>query len=143
MSQLLALKGRDISNESGHHENLKKEADQGSWSNGSDQNSSDVNLDSSRTPVLNTTTTSSASSQLHGKNLFPSNLRPSTITQLLQAGSSRSDFQCLKVDPHHQMVQSEESFCHVFVNGGAGASGVEDQQPSFWPWPAEQHNYFH
>ncbi|PON33352.1 Octamer-binding transcription factor [Parasponia andersonii] len=150
-AELSALKGRDnTSNESGRDQNLKKEADQGSWSNGSDQNSSDVNLDISRTPlVINTTTTiSSASSQLvHGKNLFPSNLRPSTITQLLQgsSSSSRSDFQCLKVDPH-QMVQSEESFCNMFVNGGGGGGttgGVEDQQPSFWPWAPEQHNYFH
>ncbi|XP_062106677.1 homeobox-leucine zipper protein ATHB-20-like isoform X2 [Humulus lupulus] len=165
-AELSSLKGRDISNDSGrdhhhhhhhhHHQNFKKEAaDQGSWSNGSDENSSDVNLDISRPPLINTTTTttttSSASSQLV-QNLFPSTLRPSSITQLLQgSSSSRSDFQCLKqADPHHhhQLVQSEESFCNLFVNGTTAATataataGVEDQQPSFWPWP-EQHNYFH
>ncbi|KAL5582328.1 hypothetical protein UlMin_014770 [Ulmus minor] len=126
-AELSALKG---CSEAGHHDNLKKEGD-GSWSNGS-ENSSDVNLDISRTPVINSPPTS----QRHGKNLFPSNLRPSTITQLLQ-GSSRSDqLQCLKVDHHnHQIAQDQEGFCNMF-------NGVEEQQ-GFWPWaPPEQH-YFH
>ncbi|KAH7532627.1 hypothetical protein FEM48_Zijuj04G0041700 [Ziziphus jujuba var. spinosa] len=123
-AELSTLKGRD-SNEAGLS-NLKKE-NEGSWSNGS-ENSSDINLEISRTPVIN----SPASSQINGKNFFPSTLRPSSITQFLQ-GTSRSDIQGLKVDQHHhhQMVQ-EESFCNMF-------NGIEDQQ-GFWPWP-EQHQF--
>ena len=157
MRQLSTLKGRDYSSEAGRENHKKDQADQGSWSNGSDQNSSDINLDISRTPIVNNnTSTSSASSHqlaVHGKNLFPSSLRPaSSITQLLQ-GSSRSDLHCLKVNDHpHQMLQSDESFCNMFVNGSAAAAAaaatatataVEADQPpaGFWPWP-EQH-YFH
>ncbi|XWS32855.1 hypothetical protein CRYUN_Cryun22dG0025900 [Craigia yunnanensis] len=115
-AELLALKTKD-SNEI----SIKKE-NEGSWSNGSD-NSCDVNLDISRTTVI----TSQASSQLSSKHLFPSSIRPPSITQLLQ-GSSRPDLQCLKLD---QVVQ-EESFCHMF-------NGVDEQQ-GFWPW-AEQQNF--
>ncbi|KAK6256026.1 Homeobox domain - like 10 [Theobroma cacao] len=115
-AELLALKTKD-SNEI----SIKKE-NEGSWSNGSD-NSCDVNLDISRKTVI----TSPVSSQLSSKHLFPSSVRPASMTQLLQ-GSSRPDLQCLKLD---QVVQ-EESFCHMF-------NGVEEQQ-GFWPW-AEQQNF--
>ncbi|XWS44281.1 hypothetical protein CRYUN_Cryun15aG0031400 [Craigia yunnanensis] len=115
-AELLALKTKD-SNEI----SIKKE-NEGSWSNGSD-NSCDVNIDISRTTVI----TSPASSQLSSKHLFPSSIRPTSMTQLLQ-GSSRPDLQCLKLD---QVVQ-EESFYHMF-------NGVDEQQ-GFWPW-AEQQNF--
>ncbi|XP_022740530.1 homeobox-leucine zipper protein ATHB-20-like [Durio zibethinus] len=115
-AQLLSLKTKD-SNEI----SIKKE-NEGSWSDGSD-NSCDVNLDISRTTVINGT----PSSQLSSKHLFPSSIRPASMTQLLQ-GSSRPDLQCPKLD---QVVQ-EESFCHMF-------NGVDEQQ-GFWPW-GEQQNF--
>lgn len=122
-SELLALKSKD-SNEVNHH--LKKETDQGSWSNGSTENSSDVNLDISRTPVI----TSSVSSHLSSKQLFPSSIRPTSMTQLLHASSRPADLHCLKLD---QMVQ-EESFCNMF-------NGMEEQQTGFWQWPDQQQNF--
>ncbi|KAH7554601.1 hypothetical protein ACOSP7_027960 [Xanthoceras sorbifolium] len=124
-SELLALKSskdsKDVNN------NLKRETDQGSWSNGSTENSSDVNLDMSRTAVI--TSPSAVSSHLISKQLFPitSNIRPTSMTQLLQA-SSRPDLHCLKLD---QMVQQEESYCNMF-------NGIEEQQTGFWQWPEQQ-----
>ncbi|KAK7316362.1 hypothetical protein VNO77_35343 [Canavalia gladiata] len=85
----------------------------GTISNGS-ENSSDINLDLSRTPVMN----SPVSSQ-NGKSLLPSSLKPNSITQLLQC-SSRSDLQ-------------DEGFCNMFHN--------IDEQQNFWPWPEQ--NQFH
>ncbi|XP_030954214.1 homeobox-leucine zipper protein HAT7-like [Quercus lobata] len=113
-AELLALKNRD-KNEVGV-KCIKKEAE-GSWSNGS-ENSCDINLDISRTPVMN----SPVSSQLSSHHLFPSSLRPTSMTQLLQ-GSSRPDLQSLKID---HMAQ-DESFCNMFT-------GIEEQH-NFWPWP--------
>ncbi|KAK7271743.1 hypothetical protein RJT34_27896 [Clitoria ternatea] len=109
-AELQNLKGSRDCCETGT--NLKKENDQGSWSNGSD-NSSDVNLDLSRTPVMN----SPVSSQ-NGKSLLPNSLKPTSIAQLLQC-SSRSDIQ-------------DESFCNMFHN--------IDEQQNFWPWP-DQHQF--
>ncbi|KAF3444773.1 hypothetical protein FNV43_RR14466 [Rhamnella rubrinervis] len=132
-AELSTLKGRDA-NEGGHGlSNIKKENDQGSWSNGSD-NSSDINMEISRSTQA---TNSPASSQINAKNLFSSTLRPaSSLTQFLQ-GSSRPDLQGLKVDHHHHhhQVAQEETFCNMF-NGG----GIEDQQ-GFWPWPDQQHHF--
>ncbi|XP_027359248.1 homeobox-leucine zipper protein ATHB-20-like [Abrus precatorius] len=108
-AELQTLKGRDCC-ETGTR-SLKKETE-GSWSNGS-ENSSDINLDLSRTPVMN----SPVSSQ-NGKSLLPTSLKPTSITQLLQC-SSRSDLQ-------------DESFCNMFHN--------IDEQQNFWPWP-EQHQF--
>ncbi|KAK7381313.1 hypothetical protein VNO78_33906 [Psophocarpus tetragonolobus] len=109
-AELQTLKSRDCC-ETGTV-SLKKETE-GSWSNGSN-NSSDINLDLSRTPVMN----SPVSSQ-KGKNLLPSSLKPTSITQLLQC-SSRSDLQ-------------DESFCNMFHN--------IDEQQNFWPWPDQQHHF--
>ncbi|XP_061358029.1 homeobox-leucine zipper protein ATHB-20-like [Gastrolobium bilobum] len=94
---------------------LKKETE-GSWSNGS-ENSSDINLDLSRTPIMN----SPVSSQ-NGKSLLLSttSLKPTSITQLLQCSSSRSDLQ-------------DESLCNMFHN--------IDEQQNFWPWPEQQHHF--
>ncbi|XP_030513198.2 homeobox-leucine zipper protein ATHB-20-like [Rhodamnia argentea] len=119
-AELLVLKGRDTNEAPG---NLKKEIERSYWSNGS-ENSSDINLDISRTSVMN----SPASSQFSNKHHFTSSMRPSVTAQLLH-GSTRSDLQCFKVD--HQGVQ-EESFCNMFNNG------MEDHH-GFWPWAEQQH----
>lgn len=117
MIQLLSLKKKDP-----NEVNLKKETE-GSWSNGSDNNSSDANLDISRAAAI----TSPVSSHLSSKQLFPSSIRPITMTQPLHhQGSARPDLQCPKMD---QMVQ-EESFCNMF-------NGIEEQQ-GFWQWPEQQ-----
>ena len=113
--QLQTLKRRDC-NETGTVISLKKETDQGSWSNGSN-NSSEINLDLSRTPVMN----SPVSSSLNGKTLLPTSLKPTSITQLLQC-SSRSDLQ-------------DESFCNMFH--------IIDEQQNFWPWPDHQQQQQH
>lgn len=110
-SQLHALKNRDCC-ETGTI-NLKKETDQGSWSNGSD-NSSNINLDLSRTPIMN----SPVSCQNGKSQLLPNSLKPTSITQLLQC-SSRSDLQ-------------DENFTNMFHN--------IDEQQNFWPW-TEQHHF--
>lgn len=118
--QLQTLKSRDCC-EGGTTISLKKEAE-GSWSNGSTDNSSDINLDLSRTPVMN----SPVSSDQNGTKmqLLSASLKPITsMTQLLQCSSSRSDLQ-------------EESFCNMFHN-------IDDQQQSFWPWPEQNHTHFH
>nr|ACU19873.1 unknown [Glycine max] len=113
-AELQTLKSRDCS-ETGTVISLKKETE-GSWSNGSN-NSSEINLDLSRTPVMN----SPVSSSLNGKTLLPTSLKPTSITQLLQC-SSRSDLQ-------------DESFCNMFHN--------IDEQQNFWPWPDHQQHQFH
>ncbi|CAJ1946952.1 unnamed protein product [Sphenostylis stenocarpa] len=110
-AELQTLKNRDCCET--ETINLKKETE-GSWSSGSN-NSSEINLDLSRTPVMN----SPVSSQ-NGKSLLPTSLKPTSLTQLLQC-SSRSDLQ-------------DESFCNMFHN--------IDEQQNFWPWP-EQQQQFH
>ncbi|KAL6325208.1 hypothetical protein AAG906_023053 [Vitis piasezkii] len=118
-AELLALKSREPKGVGPI--NLNKENDQISWSNGS-ENSSGINLDISRTTLIN----SPVSSQLSSKQFFPSSLRPASITQLLQ-GSPRSDIHCQKID---QIVQ-DESFCNIF-------SGISDQS-GLWAWPEQDH----
>lgn len=102
--------------------NPKKETDQGSWSNAS-ENGHDANLDISITTVA---TSPVSNSQLSTKLLFSTSIRPTSMTQLLQSSSPRPDLQCLKVD---QLVQ-EENICNMF-------NGMEEQQ-GFWPWPEQQ-----
>ncbi|KAL5152973.1 Homeobox-leucine zipper protein HAT7 [Glycine soja] len=118
-TELQTLKRRDC-NETGTVISLKKETDQGSWSNGSN-NSSEINLDLSRTPVMNTSPVSSQ----NGKSLLPTtSSKPTSITQLLQC-SSRPDLQ-------------DESFCNMFH--------IIDEQQNFWPWPdhhQQQQHQFH
>ncbi|KAH9740072.1 homeobox-leucine zipper protein HAT7 [Citrus sinensis] len=128
-AELVSLKNKDSNN--GQVIHLKKE-NEGSASNGSD-NSSDINLDISRTQVI---TSPVSSSHLTSKQLFPTSTRPAagSMTQLLQGSSIPDHLQCLKID-HHQMVQvQDESFCHMF-------NGIEEQQAtasSFWQWPGQQ-----
>ncbi|XP_044505251.1 homeobox-leucine zipper protein HAT7-like [Mangifera indica] len=111
-AELLSLKKKDPT-----EVNLKKETE---GSNGSD-NCSDVNLDISTTAVI----TSPVSSHLSSKQLFPSSIRPTNMTQRYDQASARPD---MKMD---QMVQ-DESFCNMF-------NGIEEQQ-GFWQW-SEQHNF--
>ncbi|XP_010242413.1 PREDICTED: homeobox-leucine zipper protein ATHB-13 [Nelumbo nucifera] len=117
-AEILALKSREPTESI----NLNKETE-GSCSNRS-ENSSDINLDISRTPAID----SPLSSHHPSRPLFPSSIvRPASVAQLLQ-NSSRSDLHCPKME---QTVQ-EESFCNMFC-------GI-DEQPGFWPWP-EQHHF--
>ncbi|OAY29828.1 homeobox-leucine zipper protein ATHB-20 [Manihot esculenta] len=123
-SELMALRHREPNST---EFNPKKETDQGSWSNAS-ENSCDINLDISRTPLE---TSPVSNSQLSTKHLFTTaSIRPTSMTQLLQSSSSRQDLHCLKVD---QMVQ-DENFCNMF-------NGMDEHQ-GFWQWPAEQHAAF-
>lgn len=111
-AELQSLKNRECC-ETGTVVSQKKDTE-GSWSNGSN-NSSEINLDLSRTPVMN----SPVSSQ-NGKSLIPSSHnKPTSMTQLLQC-SSRSDLQ-------------DESFCNMFHN--------IDEQQNFWPWTEQQHQF--
>lgn len=112
-AELMALKSVEATGIGIETNDIKKE-NEGSWSNGSD-NSSDVNLGISTPPV---------SSQLSNKNLFPSSVRPTSITHLLQ-GTPRSDLQCQKFDQIN--INQDESFCNMFF-------GLDDQ-PGLWPWP--------
>ncbi|PIA62606.1 hypothetical protein AQUCO_00200545v1 [Aquilegia coerulea] len=118
-AEILALKNREPT----EFINLNKETE-GSCSNRSDENSSDINLDTSRTPAIDSPLSSHQS-----RPLFPSSLRPTSMVQLLQ-NTSKSDMQCSKIEHHN--VQ-EESFCNMFSI---------DDQPGFWPWP-EQGSQFH
>ncbi|OVA13324.1 Helix-turn-helix motif [Macleaya cordata] len=124
-AEILALKSREPTHE--YIINLNKETDQGSSSNRS-ENSSEINLDISRTPPAIDSPLSSHPSSLP---LFPSSLvRPTAVAQLLQNSSTRSDLQQYhqKMDPN--TVQAEESFTNMFC-------GIDDQ-PNFWPWPEQQ-----
>ncbi|KAF8408073.1 hypothetical protein HHK36_007214 [Tetracentron sinense] len=117
--EILALKGREQTESI----NLNKETE-GSCSNRS-ENSSDINLDISRTPAIDSPLSSHPSTS---RSFFPSSIRPTAVAQLLQ-NSSRSDLQCQKID---QTVQDDQSICNMFC-------GIDDQ-PGFWPWP-EQHHF--
>ncbi|KAI3462946.1 hypothetical protein Pfo_019609 [Paulownia fortunei] len=121
-SQLLALKSRG-STGSGTI-NLNKD-NEGSWSNGSDDNSCHVNLN----------TTSTDSTIYHHPNnkhpvVFPSSVGPgaATLTQLHHSSSRPDDhFQGHKIN--HTPV-SNEPFCNMFT-------GMEENQ-DFWPWHEQQ-----
>ncbi|XP_077213737.1 homeobox-leucine zipper protein ATHB-13-like [Tasmannia lanceolata] len=113
-AEILTLKNRETSQPI----NLNKETE-GSCSNRSD-NSSDINLDISRTSAID-----SPISSHPNRPIFPS-IRP-TMAQFLQ-NSSRPELQCPKTE---QAVQ-DESFCNMF-------SSIEDQH-GFWPW-SEHHNF--
>lgn len=110
LAELSALKNREPT----EFINLNKETE-GSCSNRSD-NSSDINLDSSRTPAIDSPLSSQPS-----RPFFPSSLRPSMV-QLLQ-NTSKADLQCQKIEHH-----ADESFCNMF--------NIDDQ-PGFWPWPEQ------
>lgn len=110
-AEMLALKNREPT----EFINLNKETE-GSCSNRSD-NSSDINLDISRTPAIDSPLSSHPS-----RPPFQSSLRPASMVQLLQ-NTSKSDLQCQKIEHH-----TDESFCNMF--------NIDDQ-PGFWPWPEQ------
>ncbi|KAM7268746.1 hypothetical protein ACFE04_010912 [Oxalis oulophora] len=115
-SELSVLKSKDTNS---IEINLKKlETDQGSWSNGSTENSSPVITSPTLSPQING----------HGKNFFPTSA--SNLTQFLQ-GSSRPDINCLKID---QVVQDGSNFCNMF-------NGAIEEQQNFWQWPDQQQQF--
>ncbi|XP_050226009.1 homeobox-leucine zipper protein ATHB-20-like [Mercurialis annua] len=125
-SELMGLKGRD-----GTEINLKKETDQGSWSNGSENSYDHANNNNerSRTPVT-TTSPQQSSHQLTTKHLFSTSVRPPTMAHLLQTSSrSSSDHH----HSHHHPLVQEENLCNMF-------NGIEEQQ-GFWPWPEQQQHH--
>ncbi|GMJ13456.1 hypothetical protein like AT1G69780 [Hibiscus trionum] len=126
-AEIMALKSREPTESI----NLNKETE-GSCSNRS-ENSSDVKLDISMTPAID----SPLSTHPTSITFFPtSNIRPTGGggggggggAQLFQSSSSRPDHQqCQKMD---QMVK-EESLSNMFCT-------IEDQT-GFWPWLEQQH----
>ncbi|KAL5722700.1 hypothetical protein ACHQM5_006186 [Ranunculus cassubicifolius] len=110
-AEILALKNREPT----EFINLNKETE-GSCSNRSD-NSSDVNLDTSRTPAID--------SPHPSRPFFTSSMRPTSMVQLLQT-SSKSDLQSPKIE-HHNL--HDETFSNMFC--------TIDDQPGFWPWPEQ------
>ncbi|XP_022775796.1 homeobox-leucine zipper protein ATHB-13-like [Durio zibethinus] len=120
-AEIMALKNREPTESI----NLNKETE-GSCSNRS-ENSSDVKLDISRTPAIDSPLPTHPTS----RTFFPTSIRPPSggFAQLFQAASSRTDnhLQCQKVD---QMVK-EESLSNMFCT-------IEDQT-GFWPWLEQQH----
>ncbi|XWS34066.1 hypothetical protein CRYUN_Cryun21dG0007200 [Craigia yunnanensis] len=121
LAEIMALKSREPTESI----NLNKET-KGSCSNRS-ENSSDVKLDISRTPAID----SPLSTHPTSRTLFPTSIRTPTgggVAQLFHAASSRPDHpQCQKMD---QMVK-EESLSNMFCT-------IEDQA-GFWPWLEQQH----
>ncbi|KAK7340524.1 hypothetical protein VNO77_21230 [Canavalia gladiata] len=102
LAQLKALKGREWCE--AETKNFKKETES-CWRNGSD-NSSDINLDLSRTPVLS----GHVSSQNSKSILQPTSSKPNSITQLLQDEAFGNMFHNIDeqhnfwpwLDQHHQ-----------------------------------------
>ncbi|KAF9625391.1 hypothetical protein IFM89_022376 [Coptis chinensis] len=113
-AEILALKNREPT----ECINLNKETE-GSCSNRS-ENSSDINLDISRTPAIDSPLSSNPS-----RPLFPSSIRSTSMVQLLQ-NTTKSDLQFQKIDHNNSQ---EESFCNMFCS--------IDDQPGFWPWPEQ------
>ncbi|XP_021299835.1 homeobox-leucine zipper protein ATHB-13-like [Herrania umbratica] len=114
-AEIMALKSREPTESI----NLNKETE-GSCSNRS-ENSSDIKLDISRTPAID----SPLSTHPTSRTLFPTSVRPTgTVAQLFQNASSRPDLQPQKMD-QIQMVK-EESLSNMFCT-------IEDQS-GFWPW---------
>ncbi|OWM69755.1 hypothetical protein CDL15_Pgr025604 [Punica granatum] len=120
-NELLALKRRNTT----EAPSMKREIDQGSWGNNeSCENSSEINLDLSRTSVMSSPISSSHLS--NSKHALPPSSRPLNLP--------RPDLQhCLKMD--HPIVQEENLICNMF-------NGIDDHQ-NFWSWGAatEQHQF--
>ncbi|CAL9203743.1 unnamed protein product [Musa hybrid cultivar] len=116
-AQISALKGR----EAPELINLNKETE-GSCSNRS-ENSSEINLDISRTSVTESPLNP------HQSLPFIHSIRPADMDQLLQS-SSRPEMQSPKIETG----ATEGSFSNLLC-------GMEDQSASFWPW--SDHPNFH
>ncbi|KAK4367530.1 hypothetical protein RND71_011322 [Anisodus tanguticus] len=126
--QLLTLKNRESGGGGAPMINLNKE-NEGSWSNGSDENNSiDVNLGT-------TTMTSSGDSPFYSNNIknnvFPEcgSIPTASLAQFLQSSSRPDLSQCHKIDPTVQ----DEGFCNMFT-----PVVDQDDQTNFWPWPEQQ-----
>ncbi|KAL5981023.1 Homeobox-leucine zipper protein ATHB-13 [Asimina triloba] len=117
--EILSLKSRELPESI----NLNKETE-GSCSNRS-ENSSDINLDISRTSAID-----SPLSSHPNRPVFPS-MRPTGVAHFLH-NSSRPDLQCPKIE-HIPGANHDESFCNIFM-------GTDDQS-SFWPWSDQQNNF--
>ncbi|CAA3022676.1 homeobox-leucine zipper ATHB-13-like [Olea europaea subsp. europaea] len=117
-SEILALK---INKEPMESINLNKETE-GSCSNRS-ENSSDIRLDLSRTPAIDSPLITNPTS----RTLFPSSLRPAGMTQFFQSSPRPAEISCHKMD---QTVK-DEGLCNMFC-------GMEDQT-GIWPWLEQQH----
>ncbi|KAM0936158.1 putative transcription factor homeobox-WOX family [Dioscorea sansibarensis] len=107
-AEILALRG---TREASEPINLNKETE-GSCSNRS-ENSSDINLDISRTSAIQ-----------HGRPFFSAIGRP--------VGNSRShelNFPPIKME----QGMPDDNFCNIFCN-------IDDQSAAFWPW-SEHHNF--
>ncbi|GLT66396.1 hypothetical protein SLA2020_387620 [Shorea laevis] len=115
-AEIVALKSREPTESI----NLNKETE-GSCSNRS-ENSSEVKLDISRTPAIDSPHPTS-------RPLFPSSIRPTSLTQLFHNTSSRPDLQCPKID---QIVKEESSLTNMFCT-------IDDQSGGIWPWLEQQH----
>lgn len=124
--QILALKNREPTESI----NLNKETE-GSCSNRS-ENSSEIKLDISRTPAID-----SHPNPITSRTLFPSSIRPTGVAQLFQNSSSRGPhdhLQCQKSNNNNNNIDhmvKEESLSNMF-------SGIDDQS-GFWPWLEHQH----
>ncbi|KAF7802963.1 Homeobox-leucine zipper protein HAT7 [Senna tora] len=135
-AQLQAMmKGRDHQScELGAVREMMKKEREGSWSNGSTDNSSDmINLD------LSTTTPECSQSHHHHHHQNNNNngINKPTITQLLHF-SSRSD------------IQDDHTFSNMFNHNNNNNNinddhhhrhEEDDQQQNFWTWPDQHHNF--
>ncbi|CAN6550565.1 unnamed protein product [Malus baccata var. baccata] len=121
-AEIMALKNR----EPAESINLNKDTE-GSCSNRS-ENNSDIKLDISRTPAIDSPPSSHHHHHHQNPTLFSSSIiRPA---QLFQNTSRSEAMQCQKID---QMVK-EESLTNMFC-------GIDDQSAAgFWPW-LEQHQF--
>ncbi|KAA8547999.1 hypothetical protein F0562_004428 [Nyssa sinensis] len=107
--ELLALKSKESTGNG--PSNLNKET-KDCWSNGSDENSFDVNLSTTRTPAT----------EQRNNHIFLSGIEPTSVSSRLQ-NSSRSDLR--QSQKMGQMVP-DEGFCNMF-------NGIHDQPAGFWP----------
>lgn len=141
--QILALKNREPTESI----NLNIKETEGSCSNRS-ENSSDIKLDISRTPAIDSPSLNS-NHPITSRPLFPtSNMRPNSgVAQLFQNSSSSarsSDQQQLQYQKlnassttvdhhhhHHHVVKEESSLSNMFC--------AIDDQSGFWPWLEQQH----
>ncbi|GAA0158988.1 homeodomain transcription factor [Lithospermum erythrorhizon] len=131
-AEIMALKNREPTESI----NLNIKETEGSCSNRSDENSSEIKLDISRSNPTTTTATDDDDSPLSSRPFFPpSSIRPTTTTtsgmsQLFQTSSSGFDLQFQKMGQTTHV--KEESLSNIFCS--------IDDQTAFWPW-LEQPNF--
>lgn len=130
-AEIMALKNREPTESI----NLNKETE-GSCSNRS-ENSSDIKLDISRTPAIDSHPTSrtffpssNANTNTNNNNLRPTTTGPTAAQHLFHQNPSRTHHQ---QQDHHNSNNNvkEESLCNMFC--------TIDDQTGFWPWLEQQH----